>query len=170
MAKIYDFNSRYAEQTVTLPRGKYLLECWGAAGGGGSSIADSNLRSKGGYSKGELTLKKETTLRIYVGYSGRNSLGSTPFNGGGKAEMHESDSDKNFVYCNGGGATDIRLVGGSWDNEQGLLSRIIVAGGGGRNDFSNKGGDGGGVAGGSTKLGEGGTEFKGGKGASGTDG
>ncbi|MDN9571804.1 hypothetical protein KLL42_02785 [Clostridioides difficile] len=168
MAKVYDFNSRYSEQTVTLPRGKYLLECWGAAGGGGSSIADSNLRSKGGYSKGELTLKKETTLRIYVGYSGRN--GSTPFNGGGKAEMHESDSDKNFVYCNGGGATDIRLVGGSWDNEQGLLSRIIVAGGGGRNDFSNKGGDGGGVAGGSTKLGEGGTEFKGGKGASGTDG
>ncbi|EGT5422692.1 hypothetical protein KWR14_017835 [Clostridioides difficile] len=170
MAKIYDFNSRYAEQTVTLPRGKYLLECWGAAGGGGSSIADSNLRSKGGYSKGELTLKKETTLHVYVGYSGRDSLGSTPFNGGGKAEMHESDSDKNLVYCNGGGATDIRLVGGSWDNEQGLLSRIIVAGGGGRNDFSNKGGDGGGVAGGSTKLGEGGTEFKGGKGASGTDG
>ncbi|HFH0185091.1 TPA: glycine rich domain-containing protein [Clostridioides difficile] len=170
MAKIYDFNSRYTEQTVTLPRGKYLLECWGAAGGGGSSIADSNLRSKGGYSKGELTLKKETTLRIYVGYSGRNSLGSTPFNGGGKAEMHESDSDKNFIYCNGGGATDIRLVGGSWDNEQGLLSRIIVAGGGGRNDFSNKGGDGGGVAGGSTELGKGGTEFKGGKGASGTDG
>ncbi|MCP8368341.1 glycine rich domain-containing protein [Clostridioides difficile] len=170
MAKIYDFNSRYAEQTVTLPRGKYLLECWGAAGGGGSSIADSNLRSKGGYSKGELTLKKETTLHVYVGYSGRDSLGSTPFNGGGKAEMHESDSDKNLVYCNGGGATDIRLVGGSWDNEQGLLSRIIVAGGGGRNDFSNKGGDGGGVAGGSTKLGEGGTEYKGGKGASGTDG
>ncbi|MEN7553121.1 glycine rich domain-containing protein [Clostridioides difficile] len=170
MAKIYDFNSRYAEQTVTLPRGKYLLECWGAAGGGGSSIADSNLRSKGGYSKGELTLKKETTLHVYVGYSGRNSLSSTPFNGGGKAEMHESDSNKNLVYCNGGGATDIRLVGGSWDNEQGLLSRIIVAGGGGRNDFSNKGGDGGGVAGGSTELGEGGTEFKGGKGASGTDG
>ncbi|HBF9850610.1 TPA: hypothetical protein KO441_004032, partial [Clostridioides difficile] len=39
-----------------------------------------------------------------------------------------------------GGATDIRLIGGSWDNEQGLLSRIIVAGGGGRNNFETKGG------------------------------
>ncbi|HFL2474615.1 TPA: glycine rich domain-containing protein [Clostridioides difficile] len=170
MTKVYDFKCAYSEQTVALPRGKYLLECWGAAGGGGSSIADSNLRSKGGYSKGELTLKKETTLHIFVGNNGRNDSLSTPFNGGGKAEMHESDSNKNLVYCNGGGATDIRLVGGSWDNEQGLLSRIIVAGGGGRNDFSNKGGDGGGVTGDSTKLGEGGTEFKGGKGASGTDG
>ncbi|PBH55327.1 glycine rich domain-containing protein, partial [Clostridioides difficile] len=170
MAKIYDFNRRYAEQTVTLPRGKYLLECWGAAGGGGSSIADSNLRSKGGYSKGELTLKKETTLHVYVGYSGRDSLHSTPFNGGGKALIHESDSNKNTVYCHGGGATDIRLVGGQWDNEQSLLSRIIVAGGGGRNNFGIKGGDGGGSNGGSTEYSEGGTNTGGGKGINGTDG
>lgn len=170
MAKIYDFNRSYAEQTVTLPRGKYLLECWGAAGGGGSSIADSNLRSKGGYSKGELTLKKETTLHVYVGYSGRDSLHSTPFNGGGKALIHESDSNKNTVYCHGGGATDIRLVGGSWDNEQSLLSRIIVAGGGGRNNFKIKGGDGGGSNGGSTEYSEGGTNTGGGKGINGTDG
>lgn len=170
MAKIYDFNYRYAEQTVTLPRGKYLLECWGAAGGGGSSIADSNLRSKGGYSKGELTLKKETTLHVYVGYSGRDGLHSTPFNGGGKALIHESDSNKNIVYCHGGGATDIRLVGGQWDNEQSLLSRIIVAGGGGRNNFGTKGGDGGGSNGGSTEYSEGGTNTGGGKGINGTDG
>ncbi|HFL2584420.1 TPA: glycine rich domain-containing protein [Clostridioides difficile] len=170
MAKIYDFNRRYAEQTVTLPRGKYLLECWGAAGGGGSSIADSNLRSKGGYSKGELTLKKETTLHVYVGYSGRDSLHSTPFNGGGKALIHESDSNKNTVYCHGGGATDIRLVGGQWDNEQSLLSRIIVAGGGGRNNFGTKGGDGGGSNGSSTEYSKGGTNTGGGKGINGTDG
>ncbi|MDO0133096.1 hypothetical protein KLN18_18780, partial [Clostridioides difficile] len=31
----------------------------------------------------------------------------------------------------GGGSTDIRLVGGAWDNPQGLLSRIMVAGGAG---------------------------------------
>ncbi|CCL75098.1 TPA: glycine rich domain-containing protein [Clostridioides difficile] len=170
MAKIYDFNRRYAEQTVTLPRGKYLLECWGAAGGGGSSLADSNLRSKGGYSKGELTLKKETTLHVYVGYSGLDSLHSTPFNGGGKALIHESDSNKNIVYCHGGGATDIRLVGGQWDNEQSLLSRIIVAGGGGRNNFGTKGGDGGGSNGGSTEYSKGGTNTGGGKGINGTDG
>ncbi|MCC0660654.1 hypothetical protein KGF45_10215 [Clostridioides sp. ZZV14-6154] len=170
MAKVYDFISRYSGQTVTLPRGKYLLECWGAAGGGGSSIADPNLRSKGGYSKGELTLKKETTLHVYAGYSGRHSLYSTPFNGGGKALIHESDSNKNTVYCHGGGATDIRLVGGQWDNEQSLLSRIIVAGGGGRNFFETRGGDGGGSNGGSTEYSKGGTNTGGGKGINGTDG
>ncbi|HBF8525445.1 TPA: hypothetical protein KO042_003368, partial [Clostridioides difficile] len=169
MAKVYEFERAYSEQTVTLPRGKYLLECWGAAGGGGCSIADPNLRSKGGYSKGELMLKKETTLHVYVGCSGRDSWGPPPFNGGGKALIHESDANKDLVYCNGGSAVDIRLIGGYWDDEQGLLSRIIVAGGGGRNSFENKGGDGGGAIGGDA-LGKGATEIKGGKGTSGTDG
>ncbi|EQF20085.1 glycine rich family protein, partial [Clostridioides difficile CD149] len=44
--------------------------------------------------------------------------------------------------------TDIRLVGGAWDNEQGLLSRIIVAGGGGGSYHPYTGGAGGGLAGG----------------------
>ncbi|WP_417917451.1 glycine-rich protein, partial [Clostridioides difficile] len=50
MAKVYDFNYIHGEQEVVLPPGKYLLECWGAAGGGGIRIVDFNLRSKGGYS------------------------------------------------------------------------------------------------------------------------
>ncbi|WP_245397439.1 glycine-rich protein, partial [Clostridioides difficile] len=45
-------------------------------------------------------------------------------------------------------ATDIRLVGGSWDNPQGLFSRILVAGGGGGSaDSSYEGGNGGGLIG-----------------------
>ncbi|HID1251467.1 TPA: glycine rich domain-containing protein, partial [Clostridioides difficile] len=128
-----------------------------------------NLRSKGGYSKGELTLRKETTLYIYAGSKG-SSYGST-FNGGGKAMMHESPSGGGILYCNGGGATDIRLIGGSWDNEQSLLSRIIVAGGGGRNNFETKGGDGGGDAGGDgSKADSKGTQTNGGKGEVGLDG
>ncbi|HBF0144816.1 TPA: glycine rich domain-containing protein [Clostridioides difficile] len=169
MAKVYDFNYIHGEQDVVLPPGKYLLECWGAAGGGGIRIVDFNLRSKGGYSKGELTLRKETTLYVYAGSKG-SSYGST-FNGGGKAMMHESPSGGGILYCNGGGATDIRLIGGSWDNEQSLLSRIIVAGGGGRNNFETKGGDGGGDAGGDgSKADSKGTQTNGGKGEVGLDG
>ncbi|HBG5507416.1 TPA: hypothetical protein KQG84_002335 [Clostridioides difficile] len=169
MAKVYDFNYIHGEQEVVLQPGKYLLECWGAAGGGGIRIVDLNLRSKGGYSKGELTLRKETTLYVYAGSKGSN-YGST-FNGGGKAMMHEGTSGGGVLYCNGGGATDIRLIGGSWDNEQSLLSRIIVAGGGGRNNFETKGGDGGGDAGGDgSKADSKGTQTNGGKGEAGLDG
>ncbi|HFL3675478.1 TPA: glycine rich domain-containing protein, partial [Clostridioides difficile] len=169
MAKIYDFNYKYGEQKVVLPPGKYLLECWGAAGGGGCKIIDTNLRSKGGYSKGELTLKKETALYIYTGGKGSNYDSS--FNGGGKAMMHEGLSNGETLYCNGGGATDIRLIGGSWNNEQGLLSRIIVAGGGGRNNFETKGGDGGGGTGGDgSEADSKGTQTSGGKGKVGSDG
>ncbi|HBF8860248.1 hypothetical protein LVU69_12915 [Clostridioides difficile] len=169
MAKVYDFNYIHGEQEVVLQPGKYLLECWGAAGGGGIRIVDLNLRSKGGYSKGELTLRKETTLYVYAGSKGSN-YGST-FNGGGKAMMHEGTSGGGVLYCNGGGATDIRLIGGSWDNEQSLLSRIIVAGGGGRNNFETKGGDGGGDTGGDgSKADSKGTQTNGGKGEAGLDG
>ncbi|HBF7016604.1 TPA: hypothetical protein KOV70_003848 [Clostridioides difficile] len=169
MAKVYDFNYIHGEQEVVLPPGKYLLECWGAAGGGGIRIVDFNLRSKGGYSKGELTLRKETTLYVYAGSKGSNY--DSTFNGGGKAMMHESPSGGGILYCNGGGATDIRLIGGSWDNEQSLLSRIIVAGGGGRNNFETKGGDGGGDAGGDgSKADSKGTQTNGGKGKAGLDG
>ncbi|MCE0607750.1 hypothetical protein LWE87_14470, partial [Clostridioides difficile] len=165
----YDFNYIHGEQEVVLPPGKYLLECWGAAGGGGIRIVDFNLRSKGGYSKGELTLRKETTLYVYAGSKGSNY--DSTFNGGGKAMMHESPSGGGILYCNGGGATDIRLIGGSWDNEQSLLSRIIVAGGGGRNNFETKGGDGGGDAGGDgSKADSKGTQTNGGKGEAGLDG
>ncbi len=167
MAKIYDFDCVYGEQKVVLPPGKYLLECWGAAGGGGSSITDLNLRSKGGYSKGELTLKKETALYVYTCRGGSNY---SPFNGGGKAMMHEGVNG-GTLYCNGGGATDIRIVGGFWDNEQSLLSRIIVTGGGGRNNFETKGGDGGGDTGGDGfKTDSKGTQTSGGKGGVGSDG
>ncbi|HGT1577218.1 TPA: glycine rich domain-containing protein [Clostridioides difficile] len=168
MAKIYDFNYKYGEQKVVLPPGKYLLECWGAAGGGGCKITDTNLRSKGGYSKGELILKKETALYVYTGEKGSNY---SPFNGGGRAMMHEGLSNGETLYCNGGGATDIRLVEGNWDNEQSLLSRIIVAGGGGRNNFETKGGDGGGDAGSDgSKADSKGTQTNGGKGQVGLDG
>ncbi|HBF4082231.1 glycine rich domain-containing protein [Clostridioides difficile] len=119
-----------AEQSIILPNGRYRLECWGAGANSLTNSAES-YSCFGGYSKGELTLKKETTLHIFVGqYTGN-------FNGGGKG-----------MTGTGGGATDIRLIGGSWDNEQGLLSRIIVAGGAGAGSgYGYTGSHGGGIVG-----------------------
>ena len=55
---------------------------------------------------------------------------SSTFNGGGGCSNN----------CSGaGGATDVRLVGGSWNDPTGLKSRIMVAaGGGGYNSYQSK--------------------------------
>ncbi|HBG3258451.1 TPA: hypothetical protein KP562_002659 [Clostridioides difficile] len=160
----WNFNAYASSQEVKLKPGKYKFECWGGRGGATGTPFDSGFYyGLGGYSCGELILRKETILYIYVGFDGKrgyapgtNQTGYS-FNGGG----YSSSST-------GGGATDIRLVGGIWDNEQGLLSRIIVAGGGGGTHDTCTGGHGGGLKG---NLGtgfnslthHGGTQYEGGK-------
>lgn len=64
---ILDFTYTGTVQVVTLPKGKYTLECWGAQGGYRDS---SSYGGKGGKSYGILTLVKPTLLYIYVGGSG----------------------------------------------------------------------------------------------------
>ena len=49
------------------------------------------------------------------------------YNGGGKTLQYTGG---NTYYGSGGGATDVRLVGGSWDTTTSLISRIMVAAGG----------------------------------------
>ena len=102
----------------------YKCECWGASGG--HAIIGNG---SGGYVSGLVSLTKETELYIYVGKQGNdyNSFSSTyMFNGGGNANRQGN-------YCGscGGGATDIRIVNGNWENATSLNSRIMVAGGGG---------------------------------------
>ncbi|MDI7817563.1 glycine rich domain-containing protein [Clostridioides difficile] len=134
MATVYEFNYTGSEQSVTLKPGKYKLECFGARGFAFSGTPSS----KGGYTYGELTLKKETTLYIYVGGVGLDHRKDVfAYNGGGLSRGQ-----------GGGGATDIRLVGGEWNNKEGLLSRIIVAGGAGGSYSDTPGGLGGGFEGG----------------------
>ena len=65
------------------------------------------------------------------------------FNGGGCAFT----SDSRDLAHGWGGASDVRLIVGSWDAESSLLSRIIVAGGGASEDPSEKAGAGGGPEG-----------------------
>ena len=119
--------------SITLPAGRYYLECWGAQGGYRSS---TEYGGKGGYSKGVLTLKEATDVFLYAGGKGNtglsasNNVFSGGFNGGGYR----------YGYYGGGGASDIRIGTDS------LYARVIVAGGGGSDGSTRKGGGAGGGA------------------------
>ena len=112
-------------KTITLPKGIYQFECWGAQGG--TSFPSRSIPGKGGYSKGVLTLTTDTTVYIYVGGAGTSTTGGTSatggFNGGGTAIGSYSSSS--YGNGSGGGASDIRIDTNS------LYARVIVAGGGG---------------------------------------
>lgn len=119
------FNYTGYVQIIDLLPGRYKLECYGASGGTG--YGNINPVGKGGYVSGELVVYKNITLYIHVGQDGENNQAFTErYNGGGKAinvNIHNGGA--------GGGATDIRILDGNWDNIESLKSRIIVAGGGG---------------------------------------
>ena len=138
---------------ITLPKGQYKLECWGAQGGYRSS---SSCGGNGGYSVGILNLAQNTTVYLYVGGAGNTGKTAGGFNGGGRRSS----------YNGGGGGTDIRIGSNS------LYARVIVAGGGGSDGASNKKGMyGGGTSGGTTTEsfgsgGGGGTQTAGGAGGS----
>ena len=140
----WNFNYANYVQNVSLPPGRYKLECWGACGGA-VDTSDWTDCAKGGYSKGEIVFKKRTNLQICVGQSGYekvsegSSLTRSGFNGAGAAGKVTTGS---FAYSKyGGGATDIRLYhpSATWGNTESLLSRILVAGGGGgmKNNFAS---------------------------------
>ena len=114
--------------------GYYLIELWGASGGG-------KAPGFGSYISGCLLLDRKRILHIYIGQKGVTDA-NTAWNGGGKG-LSKGGS--------GGGSTDIRLVDGNWKDFASLKSRIIVAssGGGSQNSDSwlSKGGDAGIISG-----------------------
>ncbi|MBQ9396477.1 MAG: hypothetical protein IJU23_13315 [Proteobacteria bacterium] len=135
ISSVQDFLYTGAAQLRLLPIGNYMIEVWGAQGGG--SYGNGTWRAgtgMGGYSVGTLTLDTPTNVYIYVGGKGEdaNLKGidvAGGFNGGGGA-VGDSDSDKDDGGGGGGGASDVRIATNS------LYSRVIVAGGGGGNGFS----------------------------------
>ena len=141
------FNYPYSGDVkeVILPAGRYKLQCWGAQGGTGGGYSGG----KGGYSEGEVTLSKPTTLFIFVGGKG-NSSGNGGWNGGGggsgSASYNSGGIDGDSEMGCGGGATDIALVtsGMSYSSNRtnrsdaSLLSRMIVAGGGGGGAWTSR--------------------------------
>lgn len=134
-------------QEVALSPGKYEIQCWGAAGGYPETFEneaekdkfDKTKVGKGSYVSAEFNITEETTLYVYVGgrgtkYSEDNVINGG-YNGGGNA----------YNAYGGGGATDVRLLKGNWDDSASLLTRIVVAAGGGGNskNVNGYGGSGG---------------------------
>ncbi len=132
-----------AAQCVVLPAGRYRIEAWGAVGGSSSG----GNGGYGGYAKGEISLNISRSFFIYVGQAGISG-GNVSFNGGGMGMANYY-----VTSGSGGGATDVRLIGASWNNFESLKSRLIVAAGGGggfwwRSTGVRDGGHGGGLIGG----------------------
>ena len=114
-------------QKIILVPGTYIFECWGAQG----NIFAWGNGGKGAYTKGIISLKKRRSFYVFVGEHGKTGVDGYSFNGGG------------YSQSSGGGASDIRLKDGNWDDFYSLKSRIIVAAGGGGPDSSENGGAGG---------------------------
>ena len=138
--------------------GYYRLEVWGGQGG---QSADNPGGGLGGYSKGYIYLSKNQQLYVYAGCQGGNRNGGYDgkgggFNGGGDVGLGNGASGFSDGW-GGGGGSDIRTVGGQWNNSASLNSRIIVAGGGGGvggagSNHGGAGGVGGGASGGNGEL------------------
>ena len=150
LAPIVEIPFKDEAYEIHLVPGKYLLEAYGASGGGEESVyttardptsedclsqtdvekflgntecvKHNSQPGSGGYSRGILTLKHAASLYILTGGQGTYTAGEHKggFNGGGSA----CSFSKSFAGS-GGGATDFRLFRNS------LYTRILVAGGGG---------------------------------------
>lgn len=131
-------------QVFVAPKtGEYFIELWGASGGGGEYAGN------GAYTSGYISLTKGEILYIYVGSIGgtadKTIIGSGGYNGGGSGGSHCTGD---IVHGHGGGgATDVRLVSGNWNDVTSLRSRIMVAAGGGGGYEMDAGGSGGGLIG-----------------------
>lgn len=124
LTKKFEYIGNY--QTFKSPyTSRYLVELWGASGAN-----HNDLYGRGAYTKGIIDLKANDTLYVYIGEKGKmtTSNNETPFtfNGGGSG-----GSGFNIGGYNGGGATDVRLKSGAWNESTSLSSRIMVAAGGG---------------------------------------
>ena len=136
-------------KSITLPKGTYKLECWGAQGGIGS-YSTNGQAGKGGYSYGTLVLSSSTTVYLYVG--GQGGTGSTSATGGYNGGGAVTYSDSTANDCGGGGgASHIATSSGLLSSLSSSTSSILlVAGGGGGVGWNRSpvGGYGGGTTGG----------------------
>lgn len=142
------------EYTYIVPyTGTYKLEAWGAQGGVKIAGGTSTI-GYGGYSVGNISLVKETSLYVNVGGAGLTTSSASTilaggYNGGGKGYSYSD----NRGGASGGGATHIATVSGILSTLSSLREKIlIVAGGGGGSDqccngYSKTPGSGGGYQG-----------------------
>ena len=132
---------------VVLNKGVYKIECWGAQGGRGLNNTEIKYPGgKGAYTSGIIYLSERTPLYLYIGQKGSDGMHNTTYrapggwNGGGNGGADIQDNDG---PGGGGGATDVRLTPGDWNNTESLRSRIMVAAGGSGGAYRTYGGPGG---------------------------
>jgi hypothetical protein len=136
---------------LTLYPGRYRFECWGASGGiGRTNGALQYQGGNGAFVSGDILLKAKRTFYLFVGGKGQdgsattNTVAAGGYNGGGNGGKDTNDNDGTGA---GGGASDIRLINGTFNDITSLRSRIIVAAGGSGSAFNNYGAPGGGING-----------------------
>lgn len=133
---IESFYNTVQQHTYTVPyTGSYKIEAWGASGNNDYNSYTKANPSYAGYTSGVISLSKGESLYLYVGGQGKtfNCCTTQGSNAGS------------------GGASDVRLVSGTWDDTASLASRIMVAGGAG-GTYSDASAPGGGSAGGLTSY------------------
>ena len=135
----YNISTTYNEvksHTYTTPyTGTYKIEAWGASGNNNYNDYTKANPSYAGYTAGVISLTKGEVLYLYVGGQGQ-TFNCCTVQGN---------------YAGSGGASDVRLVSGDWNNTASLTSRIMVAGGAG-GSYSDSSAPGGGSAGGLTSY------------------
>ena len=143
----WDFTFANSSQELSIPySGYYKAELWGASGGNATYNNVTRTGGNGAYTSGIIYLEKNEKIYVYTGENYNGLRESLCFNGGGRGQKQTSS---NGVNANGGGATDIRLISGDWNDDNSLNSRIMVASGGGgalniaTNYWVNDGGGGG---------------------------
>lgn len=160
-------------KSITLPKGTYKLECWGAQGGNGTAFPSNNSQlfgGKGGYSYGVFSPTSDTVLYLYSGGQGSTATGSTlsgpngGYNGGGAGSKNGDNNFNTQTSGGGGGATHIATTSGLLNTlSSSTASILLIAGGGGGaggwygsfSTQSSDGGYGGGNSGGSAANGGG---------------
>ena len=149
----WTFNYTGSEQTFAVPiSGMYKIEMWGAEGYDNPAYNYSS--GKGSYTKGNIELNKNENIYFYIGGVGINGTinrpyGTYAFNGasGGNYTCYSYHNHNSAYNEYGGGATDIRLKNGNWNDFESLKSRIMVAAGGSATSAYYNGTPGGGILG-----------------------
>src|SRR5574344_73516 len=131
----FTFDYTGAEQAFTSEcSGYYKVELWGASG---ASYNSTYHGGNGGYTSGIINFTKNSINYLYVGGQGTkaNVIKSGGYNGGANNPSVTVNYSLWSIFS-GGGATDLRLTGGTWSDTESLSSRIMVAGGGGAGGYN----------------------------------
>ncbi|WP_328858541.1 glycine-rich protein [Williamsia herbipolensis] len=125
-----------AQQVFVVPRGLRTVLVTAVGAGGADTRASGNYKTRALQISAYAPVVGGQRLYIYVGGNGQHNapgsrFGAGGYNGGGRG-----------IPNGGGGASDVRTVGGPALSPAGLNSRLVVAGGAGGSS-TTRGGDGG---------------------------